>query len=119
MTTTRRATIIAPTRREVLMSLGRPGNRNWSGGRSIGSPLRLANLVGRRRWWPRVLSPRLRKSTDETCQTTDPRPARYFASRSISTVESAQFMARFVMTILRSPVMISAKASMTTPCANR
>jgi len=119
VTTTRRATIIAPTRRDVLMSLRALAIGIGAGAtRSVPHSV-LANLVGRRRWWPRVLSPRLRKSTDETCQTTDPRPARYFASRSISTVESAQFMARFVMTILRSPVMISAKASMTTPCANR
>jgi hypothetical protein len=121
------------------MSLGRPGNRNWSGGHSIVSPL--PGQSGRSKapvaetyprpadWHDRriealvpgcsiIAAPALTVPT-RYAKPRNPRPARYFASRSISTVESAQFMARFVMTILRSPVMISAKASMTTPCANR
>jgi hypothetical protein len=42
----------------------------------------------------------------------------YFASRSISAVESAQLTARFAMVNLCCDGIRSSKASHTTPCAN-
>jgi hypothetical protein len=60
VTTTRRGTIIAPTRREVLMSLGALAIGIGAGPLDR-FPLRLANLVGRRAlvakaiWSPRLI----------------------------------------------------------------
>jgi hypothetical protein len=49
--------------------------------------------------------------------TTGGGPASYFASRSISTVESAQVTARFAIVSLGCDGIRSSKASQTTPCA--
>ena len=54
MTTTPSGTITAPTRRELLMSLGTLAIGIATGAARIGSPLRLADLVGRRHWWPKL-----------------------------------------------------------------
>src|SRR6202035_5508914 len=49
--------------------------------------------------------------------TTGGGPASYFASRSISTVESAQVTARFAIVSLCCDGIRSSKANQTTPCA--
>jgi hypothetical protein len=96
VTTTRRGTIIAPTRREVLMSLGALAIGIGAGPLDRfptppGQSGRSKALVAKAIWSPRLIrvqrigtrgglrhsfmgavsSPRLRKSTDKACQTTE------------------------------------------------